>query len=134
MTTHAKKGIIKPNSKYVIAISKLDVEPQTVLQALADDKWRASISDKFNAQLHYRTWSLVAPALGQNLMDTKWLFWLKYSPDGPVIKATTIRIVLQTAGHYGWSIKQLDVNNAFLQGSLTKEVYVCKPEGFVDAN
>ncbi|CAE5959206.1 unnamed protein product [Arabidopsis arenosa] len=161
MTTRSKKGIVKPNSKYALAISKIDTEPKTVLQALSDDKWRNAMSEEFDAQLRNFTWSLVPPAPNQNIIGTKWIFKLKYQPDGsihrhkarlvakgynqlkgidynetfsPVIKATTIRVVLQTAVSCDWPIKQLDVNNPFLQGTLTEEVYITQPQGFVDVN
>lgn len=42
----------------------------------------------------------------------------------PVVKFGTIRIVLTIALTYKWSIRQLDVNNASLNDTLTKEVYM----------
>jgi len=50
----------------------------------------------------------------------------------PVVKPTTIRIVLCLALQHGWPITQLDVNNAFLQGSFSEEVYMAQPRGFID--
>lgn len=47
----------------------------------------------------------------------------------PVVKSITIRLVLQLAVSRSWTIKQLDVNNAFLQGTLTDEVYVSQHRG-----
>ncbi|CAA7051295.1 unnamed protein product [Microthlaspi erraticum] len=50
----------------------------------------------------------------------------------PVVKSITLRVALQLAVSCNWDIKQLDVNNAFLQGTLTDEVYVTQPPGFID--
>ncbi|RVW24879.1 Retrovirus-related Pol polyprotein from transposon RE2 [Vitis vinifera] len=49
-----------------------------------------------------------------------------------VIKPTTVRLVLSLAVSQGWSLRQLDVNNAFLQGTLTEDVFMSQPPGFID--
>lgn len=42
----------------------------------------------------------------------------------PIVKPYTIRVVLNLAIMYHWSIRQLDINNAFLNGILTKDVFM----------
>jgi hypothetical protein len=50
----------------------------------------------------------------------------------PVVKAATIHIVLSLTVSKGWSLRQLDVQNAFLHGILEEEVYMQLSPGFED--
>jgi histone deacetylase 1/2 len=106
-----------------------------------------------------KTWHLVPPKPGYNLIDCKWVFKVKRKADGtvdrykgrlvakgfkqrygidyedtfsPVVKIATIRLVLSIAVSRGWCLRQLDVQNAFLHGILEEEVYMRQPPGFED--
>lgn len=135
-------------------------EPTSVSQAIRDPHWRDAMSKEFTALIQNGTWELV-PKHDQNLAGCKWIFRIKRKPDGsidrykarlvakgfhqrpgldysetfaPVTKPTTIRIVLCLALSYGWPLRQLDINNAFLNGTLHEPVYMLHPLGFVETN
>jgi hypothetical protein len=49
-----------------------------------------------------------------------------------VVKPTTIRTVLSLAYSAGWSLKQIDIQNAFFHGFLSEDVYMVQPLGFIN--
>ena len=48
----------------------------------------------------------------------------------PVVKLTSIRILLAIAAIYGLEIHQMDIMTAFLAGDLEEEIFMEQPEGF----
>ena len=48
-----------------------------------------------------------------------------------VVKPVTIHVVLTLAISQNWPIRQLNVQNEFLHGDLTEEVFMMQPSGFV---
>ncbi|KAA3479988.1 Retrovirus-related Pol polyprotein from transposon TNT 1-94 [Gossypium australe] len=92
------------------------------------------------------------------IIGCKWLFKIKRNPDGtiarrkarlvakgcsqvpgcdfketfsPVVKPSTIRVILSIAVSRGWSLQQVDVNSTFLNGNLDTEVFIDQPPGYV---
>lgn len=48
----------------------------------------------------------------------------------PIVKSTTIRIILSLAISIGSSLRKLEFNNAFLNRDLSENVFVQQPPGF----
>jgi hypothetical protein len=90
-----------------------------------NSKWVYKIKRKVDDCLdRYKAW-LVAKGFKQQYgIDYEETF-------SPVIKSPTIRIILSLAVSRGWSIRQLDVQNAFLHG-LLEEVFMHQPKGYED--
>nr|GFB07332.1 retrotransposon protein, putative, unclassified [Tanacetum cinerariifolium] len=51
-----------------------------------------------------------------------------------IAQMEAIRIFLAYAAYKGFTVYQMEVKTAFLHGSLKEDVYVCQPEGFIDAD
>ncbi|KAK9073175.1 hypothetical protein SSX86_007499 [Deinandra increscens subsp. villosa] len=134
-------------------------DPKTFKTASKHQHWWTAMDKEMAALKQNHTWTLVDRPPNTNVVGSKWLFKTKYRADGsverykarlvaqgfsqvpgldfahtfsPVVKATTIRIVLSLAVINGWKLHQLDVNNAFLHGNLSEKVYMEQPPGFVD--
>ena len=50
----------------------------------------------------------------------------------PVIKLTTVRVILTLATVSNWEVHQLDIKNAFLHGDLQESVMMEQSPGFIN--
>lgn len=50
----------------------------------------------------------------------------------PVVKPTTERLILALVVSHGWSLRQIDIHNAFLHGDLEENVFMKQPPGYED--
>ena len=48
----------------------------------------------------------------------------------PVVRHTSIRVLLAIVAHQNLELEQLDVKIAFLHGELEDEIYMTQPDGF----
>jgi Reverse transcriptase (RNA-dependent DNA polymerase)/gag-polypeptide of LTR copia-type/GAG-pre-integrase domain len=146
------------NQLALLTESYVDTEPTTYNQAKNHSHWVDAMNKEHAALLTNQTWELVPPSPEQNVVGCKWVFKIKRRADGslerykarlvakgfhqeegvdffdtfsPVIRPTTIRLVLSIALSFGWDIKQLDVQNVFLHGDLQETVYMQQPSGFI---
>jgi hypothetical protein len=137
------------------------IEPVSYRKAAADPRWRHAMQEEYDALISNATWILCPRPTHNNVIRNKWVYKIKKKADGsierfkarlvakgfdqqdgvdytetfsPVIKASTIRVVLALSVHFDWPIRQLDVSNAFLQGTLNEEVYMEQPPGFQDTS
>ena len=54
-----------------------------------------------------------------------------FDPFSPVVKTCTIRLIFDLVVSFQWKIRQLDVENAFLNGDLQEEFFMAQPKGFI---
>lgn len=132
MKTRSKSGIYKPRIHTTELTSPPDdVKPSSPTQALLSPTWKKAMDEEFQTLMKNETWSLVPPPPNQKLVGNKWIFKLKRNPDGtiqrhkarlvakgfhqqvgvdffetfnPVIKPSTVRVVLSLAVSNQWDI------------------------------
>ncbi|CAH9104736.1 unnamed protein product, partial [Cuscuta epithymum] len=161
MVTRAQTNSLKPKLFTSHISSPCTLEPSTYAQAVKYPHWQQAMHQEYAALMRNKTWSIVPCPTNVNVIGSKWIFRIKHHSDGsierykarlvaqgynqeagidffdtfsPVVKPTTIRLVLSIALSHGWCIRQLDINNAFLNGDLREVVYMKQPRGFEDPN
>ncbi|CAL9013250.1 unnamed protein product, partial [Prunus brigantina] len=142
----------------LIANVELD-EPCSYKVASYSAEWRKAMQEEIDALQSQGTWSLEPNPGTKNIVGSKWLYKIKKNSDGsiarykarlvaqgfsqqpgldfgetfsPVVRHTTVRLVLSLAAMNHWSLRQLDVKNAFLHGDLEEEVFMRQPQGYED--
>jgi hypothetical protein len=102
-------------------------------------------------------WEIVPRTEGNSIVTSKWVYKIKHAVDrsidkykarcvakwfsqqeeedydetfSPIARYTSIRDIISLAASMGWSLHQMDVKTAFLNGVIEEEVYIEKPQGF----
>ncbi|RVW12059.1 Retrovirus-related Pol polyprotein from transposon TNT 1-94 [Vitis vinifera] len=135
-------------------------EPECYDEALQDEnssKWELAMKDEMDSLLGNQTWELTELPVGKKALHNKWVYRIKNEHDGskrykarlvvkgfqqkegidyteifsPVVKMSTIRLVLGMVAAENLHLEQLDVKTAFLHGDLEEDLYMIQPEGFI---
>src|SRR3954471_7555900 len=141
-------------SQYGLSVAS---EPTSYRYAEHHPEWQLAMAEEIAALERTVTWDLVSPPPGVRPITCKWVYKIKTRSDGslerykarlvargfqqehdrdydetfaPVAHMTTVRTLLAVSSVRQWSISQLDVQNAFLNGELREEVYMQPPQGY----
>ncbi|KAI9200725.1 hypothetical protein LWI28_012359 [Acer negundo] len=132
------------------------LEPRNFSEAVTHPEWQAAMQSELQALRANGTWSLTTLLPGKTPIGCRWVYKVKRRSDGsverykarlvakgftqlegvdyqdtfsPTAKIISVRCLLALAAARGWSLHQMDVNNAFLHGDLSEEIYMSPPPG-----
>jgi len=132
-------------------------EPHNYEEVVLHPPWIRVVKEELLALQDNGTWFLTTLPAGKSAIGCRWVYKIKQHANGsiehykarlvangynqiegldfldtfaPVAKLTTLRLLLALAATQNWTLKQLDVNNAFLHGDLDEEVYMQLPPSF----
>ncbi|GAU36409.1 hypothetical protein TSUD_38770 [Trifolium subterraneum] len=136
----------------------VDSEPVSFEEAISSDVWKKAMMEEIEAIEKNNTWFLTDLPKNKHQIAVRWVYKVKLDSNGsiskykarlvakgflqkagldyqevyaPVARIETIRLVIAIASVKKWSLSQMDVKSAFLNGPLDEEVYVAQPPGFV---
>nr|GEX20470.1 hypothetical protein [Tanacetum cinerariifolium] len=101
---------------YALTVSAM--ESKNVKEAMTDPAWIESMQEELLQFKRLDVWEGI-------------YFEESFAP---VARMEAIRIFLAFVAHKWFTVFQMDVKTAFLHGTLKEDVYVCQPEGFIDAD
>lgn len=120
-------------------------EPSNVEEALTCQAWKDAMIDEYQSILKNDVWDIVPRPKDKLVVSSKWLFKIKYAPDGsiekhkarfiargfsqkagieyeetfaPVARYTSIRTIIAIAVSKGWKIHQMDIKTTFLNSVI----------------
>lgn len=132
-----------------------------VLKRDDHDKWKEAMRAELHSMAKNKVWTLVDPPENQKIVKNKWVFRTKrntmgeivkykarlvakgftqeygvdyYETFSPVVRHSSIRLLIALSAELNLNIDHLDVDTAFLNGELSEKIYMYQPEGFIDSN
>ncbi|KAE8709887.1 Tubulin beta-2 chain [Hibiscus syriacus] len=134
---------------------------QEAIQSLESDKWKSSMDEEMQSLQKNNTWKLAQLPKDKRSIGCKWVFAKKDGSHSkkdarykarlvakgytqkegidynevfsPVVKHSSIRILLALEAQFNLELVQLDVKTTFLHGGLENEIYMTQPEGYKDS-
>ncbi|KAK1427083.1 hypothetical protein QVD17_15766 [Tagetes erecta] len=128
------------------------------LESAEKGKWLQAMTEEMESLHQNKTWVLVDRPKDKRVVDSKWLYKVKsgLTEDdpprfkarlvargftqiegvdynevfSPVVKHSSIRIILSLVASRDYELEQLDVKTAFLHGNLDEVIYMKQPMGF----
>ncbi|KAH9736371.1 hypothetical protein KPL71_018077 [Citrus sinensis] len=128
------------------------------MESVHCDKWLEAMQDEMESLQRNQTWTLIPNPGNKRLISCKWIFKRKEGiPDveppkykarlvargftqregidfneifSPVVKHSSIRILLAMVALLDLELEQMDVKTAFLHGNLEEQILMAQPEGF----
>nr|GEY03009.1 retrotransposon protein, putative, Ty1-copia subclass [Tanacetum cinerariifolium] len=121
--------------------------------------WQSAMDEKMNSMKVMKVWIVVGLSPNAKVVRSKWLYKKKTDMDGkvhtykarlvakgytqtyridyeetfsPVADIRAIRILIAIAAYYDYKIWKMNVKTSFLNGRLDEDIYMEKPEGYVD--
>ena len=122
------------------------------------DLWLAAMKEEMQSLHKNQTWKLVDRPSNKKVIGCRWIFKKKPGIPGvepprykarvvakrfsqikgvdyhevfsPVVKHTSIRLLLAIVAMFDLELEQMDVKTAFLHGSLDEEIYIEQALGF----
>ncbi|WVZ71148.1 LOW QUALITY PROTEIN: hypothetical protein U9M48_019768 [Paspalum notatum var. saurae] len=146
-----------PSSFLAVVIDLVSLLIGMVLDVLLGKALLLAMAEEIAALERTGTWDLIPTPSHVCPITCKWVYKVKTRSDGslerykarlvacgfqqehgrdydetfaPVAHMTTVHALLAVASVREWSISQLDVKNAFLNGELREEVYMQPPPGY----
>ena len=155
---HVSPARLSPSYRSLALAVLTESIPKSYIEALQVPAWKAAMDVEYAAFIQWETWTLVPRPIDANVVSCKWVYSLKYNPDGsiahykarlvargfsqaygldyhetfsPVARLSSIRVLFSIALDQSWPLHQLDVSNAFLYGDLDEQVFMEQPPGYV---
>jgi hypothetical protein len=129
----------------IVLLAHASTEPATFVEAVEHKEWQEAMINEYDSVLANGTWNLYDCPLDVKPIGCKWVYQIKYKPNGKndkykarliakafaqqeginyeetfalTAKWNTIRMVVNLVAQHGWKLHQMNVKSAFLNGDL----------------
>jgi hypothetical protein len=132
----------------------IDSNPSSYEEVASQQVWRDAMVEEHNSIMCNDIWEIVPRLEGKSVVTSRWFYKVKHLANGsvekhksrfvsrgfsqregvdyeetfsPVYRYFSIQEILSIASEIGWSIHEMDVKTAFLNGIIEEEVYIEHP-------